>query len=249
MTDSLNDFASNREVQPQDNPVLQDNFAPVGIENSFEQLEVVGTIPEDLQGTLLRAGPNPMDPGPNHHWFLGDGMLHGIQLRNGKAMSYRNRWVRTKALEEKTGMPAPKGWGPMINYQSFKITTVLVLLTSGVVTSAFAASDGSPVIEEIVVTAEARAENIQDVPVAVTAFSETDIADAGIESTADFIALTPNVSFDDSFTVGNSFVAIRGVTQINNADSPVAIVVDGVPQNNQKQFKMDLYDTSNALRF
>ena len=109
MTDSLNDLVTNREIQPQDNPVLQGNFAPVGIENSFEQLEVVGTIPEDLQGTLLRAGPNPVDPGPNHHWFLGDGMLHGIQLRNGKAMSYRNRWVRTKALEEKTGLPAAKG--------------------------------------------------------------------------------------------------------------------------------------------
>lgn len=97
-------------------------------------------------------------------------------------------------------------------------------------------------LEEIVVTAEARAENLQEVPVAVTAFSAQDIVDAGIESTADFLALTPNVSFDDSFTVGNSFVAVRGVTQINNADSPVAIVVDGVPQNNQKQFKMDLYD-------
>lgn len=97
-------------------------------------------------------------------------------------------------------------------------------------------------LEEVIVTAEARAENLQEVPVAVTAFSAQDIADAGIESTADFIALTPNVSFDDSFTVGNSFVSIRGVTQINNADSPVAIVVDGVPQNNQKQFKMELYD-------
>ncbi len=97
-------------------------------------------------------------------------------------------------------------------------------------------------LEEIVVTAEARAENLQEVSVAVTAFSAQDIVDAGIESTADFIALTPNVSFDDSFTIGNSFVAIRGITQINNADSPVAIVVDGVPQNNQKQLKMELYD-------
>lgn len=97
-------------------------------------------------------------------------------------------------------------------------------------------------LEEIVVTAEARAENLQEVPVAVTAFSAQDIVDSGIETTADFIALTPNVSYDDSFTVANTFVVIRGVTQINNADSPIAIVVDGVPQNNQKQFKMDLYD-------
>lgn len=117
-----------------------------------------------------------------------------------------------------------------------------VALALGSAAAAVAQDDESFVVEEIVVTAEARAERLQDVPVAVTAFSAQDIADAGIESTADFIALTPNVSFDDSFTVGNSFVAIRGVTQINNADSPIAIVVDGVPQNNQKQFKMDLYD-------
>ncbi len=102
--------------------------------------------------------------------------------------------------------------------------------------------NGALALEEVMVTAELRSENLQEVPVAVTAFTADEIVSRGIESTADFVALTPNVTFDDSFTVGNSFVAVRGVTQINNADSPVAIVVDGVPQNNQKQFKMELYD-------
>lgn len=97
-------------------------------------------------------------------------------------------------------------------------------------------------IEEIIVTAERREANLQDTPVAVTAFSASDITEAGIQTTQDFIAMTPNVSFDDSFTVGNSFVTVRGVAQINNADSPMAIVIDGVPQNNQKQFKMELFD-------
>jgi iron complex outermembrane recepter protein len=97
-------------------------------------------------------------------------------------------------------------------------------------------------LEDVVVTAQRREQKLQDVPVSVTAFSETAINDAGIRSTADFMALTPNASFDQSFTVGNSFVTMRGVEQINNADSPVAIVVDGVPQGNQKQLKMDLYD-------
>lgn len=118
------------------------------------------------------------------------------------------------------------------------VTRVALLL----VFSNGASAQGKMVLEEILVTAEARTENLQEVPVAVTAFSSTEILSAGIQSTADFIALTPNVTFDDSFTIGNSFVSLRGVTQINNADSPVAIVVDGVPQNNQKQFKMDLYD-------
>lgn len=96
--------------------------------------------------------------------------------------------------------------------------------------------------EVIVVTSQLRAQSLQDVPVAVTAFNEERIERAGIKSSQDFVDLTPNVSLDDSFTYGNTFISIRGVSQINNADSPVAIVVDGVPQNNQKQFKMKLFD-------
>ena len=109
MSGNLNKIVSNNQLQPQDNPVLQGNFAPVDKENSIDRLEVIGTIPEDLQGTLLRAGPNPVNPGPNHHWFMGDAMLHAIHLSNGQAKSYRNRWIRTKALAEKTGMPAAAG--------------------------------------------------------------------------------------------------------------------------------------------
>jgi iron complex outermembrane recepter protein len=97
-------------------------------------------------------------------------------------------------------------------------------------------------LEEIVVTAQRREERLQDVPVSVTAFNETTIRDAGIRNTADFMAITPNVTFDESFTVGNSLLAIRGIQQVNNADPPVAFVVDGVPEGNQKQLKMDLYD-------
>jgi len=104
------------------------------------------------------------------------------------------------------------------------------------------ADDGQPKLETIVVKAQRRSERLQDVPVSVKAFSAKQIEDAGIKNTEDFIAMTPNVSFDNSFTYGNSFVVIRGVTQVNNADSPVAVVVDGVPQNNQKQLKMNLFD-------
>jgi iron complex outermembrane receptor protein len=118
-----------------------------------------------------------------------------------------------------------------------KIAAVLALQSA-----AIAAQAQQPVLEEVVVTSQYREQSLQEVPVAVTAFSTADIEDAGIGSTQGFIDLTPNVSLDDSFTYGNTFVSIRGVSQINNADSPVAIVVDGVPQNNQKQFKMKLFD-------
>jgi carotenoid cleavage dioxygenase len=62
-------------------------------------LPVIGELPGDLTGRYLRNGPNPRS-GQSGHWFLGDGMIHGIRLRAGRAEWYRNRWVRTRPLIE-----------------------------------------------------------------------------------------------------------------------------------------------------
>jgi carotenoid cleavage dioxygenase len=92
------------------NPYLVGNFAPVRDERDDAGLAVTGAIPTELDGLLLRNGPNPiLDPDPEaYHWFLGDGMLHGIELSEGRA-HYRNRWVRTNAACEALGEPAPAG--------------------------------------------------------------------------------------------------------------------------------------------
>nr|VFJ65750.1 MAG: iron complex outermembrane recepter protein [Candidatus Kentron sp. FW] len=118
----------------------------------------------------------------------------------------------------------------------------LALASGGLLVASGVQAEKSTMLEEVSVTAEKRLEKLQNVPVSVTAFSADGIVDAGIENTQDFIDLTPNVTLDDSYTVGNTFVTIRGVSQINNADSPIAIVVDGIPQNNQKQLKQELFD-------
>lgn len=77
---------------------LRGNFAPVEQEQTAFDLAVKGSIPPQLRGLYLRNGPNPKsDPG---HWFLGDGMIHGVRLEDGKAVWYRNRWVRTRAFLE-----------------------------------------------------------------------------------------------------------------------------------------------------
>jgi carotenoid cleavage dioxygenase-like enzyme len=78
---------------------LAGHMAPVADEIDARELPVTGALPPQLVGRYLRNGPNPLpgeDPG---HWFLGHGMLHGIRLRDGRAEWYRNRWVRTGALE------------------------------------------------------------------------------------------------------------------------------------------------------
>ena len=62
---------------------LRDNFAPVFEEVTEDSLEVVGNIPPELNGRLLRNGPNPQT-GWADHWFFGNGMVHGVEFENGK---------------------------------------------------------------------------------------------------------------------------------------------------------------------
>ncbi|MGH1494116.1 MAG: carotenoid oxygenase family protein [Acidimicrobiales bacterium] len=78
---------------------LKGNYAPVDREVSETALEVIGNLPRELSGRFFRNGPNPKS-GTSGHWFVGDGMIHGIRLRDGKADWYRNRWVETRALLE-----------------------------------------------------------------------------------------------------------------------------------------------------
>ena len=81
--------------QPAEKPFyLEENFAPVFEEQTVDKLQVIGTIPPALNGRFLRNGPNPQS-GWSDHWFLGNGMIHGVELENGKANWYRNRYVKT----------------------------------------------------------------------------------------------------------------------------------------------------------
>ena len=79
---------------------LKDNFAPVFEEVTYTDLEVTGEIPRELNGRLLRNGANPQT-GWSAHWFLGNGMLHGVDIHDGKANWYRNRYVKTPLYQNK----------------------------------------------------------------------------------------------------------------------------------------------------
>jgi len=82
------------------NPFLQGNFAPWRSEDDYPQLRVVGELPRELNGTYYRNGPNPaFEPKGRYHWFDGDGMIHAVTIRDGKA-SYRNRYVMSSGLEQ-----------------------------------------------------------------------------------------------------------------------------------------------------
>ena len=86
------------------NRYLQDNFAPVREELTVADLAVTGRLPDHLDGRYLRIGPNPVDDvGEGHHWFLGDGMVHGVRIADGEAKWYRNRYVRSGHVAKRAG--------------------------------------------------------------------------------------------------------------------------------------------------
>lgn len=78
---------------------LQGNGAPVTEELTITDLTVTGAIPPELDGRYLRNGANPVT-GMSDHPFLGDGMIHGVRLRDGQAEWYRNRYVQTPFIAE-----------------------------------------------------------------------------------------------------------------------------------------------------
>ena len=81
---------------------LSGNWEPTQVELTTTDLETEGQIPEELNGLYLRVGPNP-SRGWSEHWFFGDGMVHGLALQGGRALSYRNRFVRTRPFENRAG--------------------------------------------------------------------------------------------------------------------------------------------------
>ncbi|MFK7731654.1 MAG: carotenoid oxygenase family protein, partial [Pseudomonadales bacterium] len=97
---------------------LDGNFAPVTDEQDASDMEVRGTIPEDLAGNFLRIGPNPLHifSEEAYHTFDGDGMIHAIEFGDGSAR-YRNRFVQTEGfkVEQKLGRWVYKGMLSMMD--------------------------------------------------------------------------------------------------------------------------------------
>jgi iron complex outermembrane receptor protein len=116
----------------------------------------------------------------------------------------------------------------------------MLLLAAAVIGAVPALADET--LDEVVVTAQKRTERLQDVPIQVNVFTAQAVNDAGIKDTSDFITYVPNMTFDRADTYRNSFVVVRGLAQVTNADPPIAVIVDGVPQVDQKQFNMRLFD-------
>jgi carotenoid cleavage dioxygenase len=93
----------------QKNPWYQGNYGPTSEMAPASHLPVSGTIPSCMNGEFVRVGPNPRFFPTNSalHWFDGDGMLHGLRMKDGEA-TYVARYVRTSRLQQEERFGAPK---------------------------------------------------------------------------------------------------------------------------------------------
>ncbi|CAI5472694.1 unnamed protein product [Closterium sp. Yama58-4] len=119
LCDAIERFLNATIKTPPSTTYLTGVFAPVDKEiGPIAGLPVTGQLPECLNGEFVRNGPNPkFAPTFSYHLFDGDGMLHGVRIKDGKA-SYVNRWVRTSRLEQETAYQRAKflKFGDMLGY-------------------------------------------------------------------------------------------------------------------------------------
>lgn len=124
-------------------------------------------------------------------------------------------------------------------------------LLSGALIAAFTAStayaqEGASDSDEIIVTAQKREQSIQNVPLAVTAFSGETLQELGVQSMTDVVAQVPNVSFQAPFgDSGAPVFNIRGVSTIDFGDSnepSVSVYMDDIYVGTPAGQSLQLFD-------
>ena len=85
-------------------------------------------------------------------------------------------------------------------------------------------------LEEIIVTAQKRAQSIQEVPLSITAFSGDFLKESGVQTIEDVSRMAPNFTISTSSQPTNSRISIRGIGASGNSaiESSVGVFVDGV---------------------
>ena len=97
-------------------------------------------------------------------------------------------------------------------------------------------------LEEVIVTARARSESLQDVPATITAFTENQIENMGVERAEDFIFMTPGVTMVNTVEIGDTSLSIRGLNGARDAETNFAFIVDGILYPNPYGFNREMPD-------
>ena len=127
--------------------------------------------------------------------------------------------------------------GSFMNKKSFRTLSSLAIAIATVTSGAYAAE-----LEEVIVTAQKRAESLQEVPVSLTAISGTKIEEAGLHSFAEMSAYVPNLAITENAV--NTIISMRGIGVGANQsfEQSVGVYVDGIHYGKSRQSRTALFD-------
>lgn len=136
------------------------------------------------------------------------------------------------------------------NFRKSKLSTTICLAlagaSTGLVSVVALAQSGTPVLEEILVTAQRREQNLQVVPIAVTAFSAVEMEERGITTLVDIEKSVPNTQMRESRGTNSTLTAfIRGIGQQDplwGFEPGIGIYVDDVYIARPQAAVLDVYD-------
>ena len=127
-------------------------------------------------------------------------------------------------------------------YRKSHLTVITTAMLVAITQDLPALAQGS--LEEVVVTAQRRAENLQEIPVAVSALSEKTIRAADIHDLTDIATRVPGLTFSP-FSPGQNIVALRGASSNDDGagtDNSVAIFVDDVYLGRVSNINPEMFD-------
>ena len=131
----------------------------------------------------------------------------------------------------------------MFSFGQFTIS-ISVAICLLIVDVTFVSAD-ELLLEEILVTARRRAENLQEIPESVSVLNSEILENARVDNLKDVTGLVPNLSLyhgEQSFRAGVIQLVVRGVTTPQNGEAPMSFVVDGVTIPEIDFINQDLFD-------
>ncbi|WP_340202135.1 TonB-dependent receptor [Ascidiimonas sp. W6] len=134
----------------------------------------------------------------------------------------------------------------VVSYLGFETKTVQITSDNLTISLKVEASqlDGVTIkgFSSVASRARNRAQAIQSLPETTVALNGAAIETSGIDNIQSFTSQISNVTFTEAQQPGVNFLTVRGISQIRNAESPVAVVIDGMTLPDASAMNMSLYD-------
>ncbi len=145
------------------------------------------------------------------------------------------------SIEQQHGQ---SGWQRLFTGVAATVVALMAIPSTSLAQSN--AEDGASMLEEVIVTATRREENLMEVPIAVSAFTGSELQDFGVLDITYISQMSPNTTLKVSRGTNTTLTAfIRGVGQqdpVAGFESGVGLYLDDVYLNRPQAAVMDIYD-------